>query len=130
MYVSMPYIGPTPFLLLKTELYKIHKFCFNALYRANSISTKICRFRGRFHFHVSMPYIGPTPFLQVRIEVTKTQMNCFNALYRANSISTLGAGKPHKHWLPRAIFTRNSQNILINRFFNLKIGLLTLCSYL
>ena len=119
MLVSMPYNGPTPFLLLRLQ---------------TQIRWKT----------VSMPYIGPTPFLQqvngtVADALEKFQcpisgqlhfylpialgdsfkVLCFNALYRANSISTLGTGKPHKYWFLKAIFARNSQNILTNLSFTL-----------
>ncbi len=110
--VSMPYIGPTPFLLSTMTMMITTTRCFNALYRANSISTNIklnlewtiksvsMPYIGPTPFlqnkkteektskMVSMPYIGPTPFLLGAEKVSNGKRDCFNALYRAHSIST------------------------------------------
>ena len=40
------------------------EFCFNALYRAYSISTEYDNWKGNQVKFVSMPFIGLIPFLQ------------------------------------------------------------------
>ncbi len=143
----------TPFLRRHKKRDTVNKHCFNALYRATPFlhHWKECKCgeKERFQCPISGHSISTK-----KMEKLKLHFLCFNALYRAtpflqgkrnrigrakevfqcpisgHSISTLGAGKPHKHWFLRAIFACNSQNILTNHSFNLKIGLLTFCSYL
>ncbi len=110
----MPFIGLIPFLplgvlamLLQTScfnaLYRAYSIstlklmrvqrkylkCFNALYRAYSISTKRCESLQYGERNVSMPFIGLIPFLPLGVLAMLLQTSCFNALYRAYSISTL-----------------------------------------
>ena len=63
--VSMPYLGPHPFLLIRHLVQRKLNLCVNALPRATSISTKIFPPQGNNGKNVSMPYLGPHPFLHV-----------------------------------------------------------------
>ena len=154
-HVSMPYIGPTPFLQTEEETEEETEEVFQ------------CPISGQLHFYigeteesideiiVSMPYIGPTPFLHIMVFYNKNFTKVFQCpisgqlhFYSEADVKIkirecvsmpyigptpflpLGTGKLHKHWFLKASFACNSQNILTNHSFNFQIWLLTLCSYL
>ena len=63
-------------------------FCFNALLRASSFSTRFFQIYKHGYRIVSMPYFGLLPFLREFYVNKKQQISCFNALLRASSFST------------------------------------------
>ena len=105
--VSMPFIGLSPFLPIRSQgLYTI-AICVNALYRAFSISTETIKSVLDTNASCQCPLSGFLHFYIHEVGEYSPVKPCVNALYRAFSISTLPSGNALKWSICRLDFAGN-----------------------